>query len=219
MLPQRKLSAPTPERVLRVAGQVFAEVGFRDTTIRDICQRAGVNVAAVNYHFGSKESLYGAVITLAFQESNDRHPLTVALNADAPPEARLSDFVHTFVRRLLDDHNDSWQGRLIAREIMDPTGALENMIEVWIRPRLALLRQIISELVPDDCEDLDLQRYLLSIIGQCLVYRHSRSVVDRLCPGVIRDEAAIERTAAHVTRFCLAGLRDGLQHAMRHDPT
>ena len=48
----------TKERLMEVAGQVFAEKGFRDATVREICQRAGANLAAVNYHFGDKERLY-----------------------------------------------------------------------------------------------------------------------------------------------------------------
>ena len=51
----------TRERILLAALDAFAETGYDGTTTRDICNRAGVNVAAVNYHWGSKEELWVAV--------------------------------------------------------------------------------------------------------------------------------------------------------------
>jgi AcrR family transcriptional regulator len=193
--------------VLRAAGEVFAEAGFRDATVREICHRAKVNLASVNYHFRSKEALYGEVLAFAFRESNDKHPLTVAADPLAPAEARLRDFIQTFFRRLMDDSRDSWQGRLTAREIMDPTAALDRVVETWIRPRFELLSDIVPRILRTELAPQDIERCLLSIIGQCLVYRHSRSVIDRLCPGVIGSAPEIERTAAQVAQFCLAGLQ------------
>ena len=54
----REDTARTRGKLLAAAGEIFAEKGFRETTIAEICLKAGTNVAAVNYHFGSKEALY-----------------------------------------------------------------------------------------------------------------------------------------------------------------
>jgi AcrR family transcriptional regulator len=49
-------------KILESAGEIFADRGFRETTVREICRLAGLNLAAVNDHFGNKERLYLAVI-------------------------------------------------------------------------------------------------------------------------------------------------------------
>lgn len=62
----------TRERILQAAAEVFADSGFERATVREICSRASVNVAAINYHFRDKENLYIEVLkyskALAFKK-------------------------------------------------------------------------------------------------------------------------------------------------------
>ena len=68
---------PAEEQILRAARELFAERGFRDTTVREIAKRAGVNGAAINYYFDSKEALYVAVFEEAYERF--RQPFTEML--------------------------------------------------------------------------------------------------------------------------------------------
>ena len=59
----------TRERLLRVACRRFADFGYQETRIQDVCRLAGANIAAVNYHFGGKEGLYRAVWDHALEQT------------------------------------------------------------------------------------------------------------------------------------------------------
>ncbi len=140
-------SEPAFDRLLQVAVEVFAECGFRDATVREICSRAHVNVASVNYYFRSKEALYTQALTFAFREANRLYPQDAALNTSLPPEQRLALFIGSFLHKLLDDSHLGLHGKLIAREIADPTKALDEIIETAIVPQFALLQEIIQQIL------------------------------------------------------------------------
>jgi TetR/AcrR family transcriptional regulator, regulator of cefoperazone and chloramphenicol sensitivity len=197
---------PTRERLLQAAVEIFARRGFRGATVREICARAEVNLASVNYHFRSKEALYSQALSFAFREAERRYPMGAARDQDCPPTIRLNQFVKVFLARLLDNSSLGDHGRLIAAEIANPTKALDEVIANWIRPQLSVLREIMEALVGPGRSETEIQRFVLSLLGQCLVYKHSRSVIDRICPEVIDGPEQIERCAEHIARFSLAAI-------------
>src|SRR5271170_2075161 len=105
------------QRLLEAAGQVFAEKGFEGATVRDICKRAGVNIAAVNYYFRDKERLYIEAVKAASCGSHLHAAARAAGGADASPAERLRGFIHAFVTRLLDPSRPVWHARLMMREM------------------------------------------------------------------------------------------------------
>lgn len=199
--------AETRLALLHAAGAVFAEHGYRDATVREICERAGANVAAVNYHFGDKERLYFEVLRHAMAETNSRHPFDGGLPATASAEVRLRAFVHSLLSRLFDNGEHDWLGRLMAKEMIDPSRALDVMVSDRINPMAAQLRAIIRDLHGTDTDDEAAWLAGFSIVSQCLFYNHCRSVVSRLRPDQPMDARAIERLTEHITRFSLAGLK------------
>ena len=79
----------TKQKILEISAKYFAERGYSDTRVSDICKEVGANLAAVNYHFGSKEKLYVEVWKKAFADALKIYPIDGGLGENAPPEELL----------------------------------------------------------------------------------------------------------------------------------
>ena len=202
------INGGTRERLLEAAGEVFAQHGFRAATVRDICQRAESNVAAVNYHFGSKEALYAAVFLYA-HECADQDPPGAPDPVDAATaEERLHRFVRSFLLRMFGDGRPSWHGKLMAREMIEPTSALDAVIEQSIRPRYDLLVSLVEELVGGDIPAEAVRLCASSVVGQIMHFHRGRPVITRLNPRMTYRPEDVEVLADHITRFSLAALKN-----------
>jgi AcrR family transcriptional regulator len=207
-LPQPSNDTATRQRLIEVAGEVFADQGFRSATIRDICGRAGANVAAVNYHFGDKEQLYLDVLEHAHRTSLTRYPPDLGTTADSPAEDRLRAFIRSFLLRLLDDGVPAWLGKLMAREMVEPTPALDGLVERVMRPLFTLLVGIVQDLAGPDADTQRVRLCAQSVVGQLIFYRHAQECLRRLGPDAVCGPDKVEAIADHVTRFSLAAIRD-----------
>lgn len=201
--------AGTRLRLLEAAGEVFAERGFRDATVREIVARAGANVAAVNYHFRDKAGLYAAVLEHFARESARRHPAQQGLPEEASPDARLRAFVLALLNRVFDEGRHAVHGRLMAREMVEPSAALDPIVRDVIRPLYDRLRGIVRELLGPRASDRAVRLAAKSVVGQCLFYKHCAAVLERLEGPLARGGGAVDALAAHVADFSLAALRKG----------
>ncbi len=200
-------SAKTHERLLEAAGAVFAEKGFRHTTVREICKRAGANVAAVNYHFGSKQALYTAVLKYGAAAVLEKYPPDMDLPANASSSASLHAFIRSLLYRVLDKGRFAWHGRLMAREMVEPTPALDALTRGTIQPLCSRLESIVRSMMPAQTPEEVIRRCCLSIVGQCLFYEHSKPVIQRLFKDVGYAPADIDMLSHHITDFSIAAIR------------
>ncbi len=176
------LPAETRQNLLEAAGHVFAEVGFRAATVREICQRAGANIAAVNYYFGDKEKLYSEVLRFSQQRALEKYPPDFGLKSHAPAEQRLNAFIHSFLLRIFDESPVARHAKLMAREMIEPTSALDSLVVERIRPQAHQLSEIVRQLLGPRANKELIRLSAMSIVGQCLFYHHCRPVVQRLFP-------------------------------------
>lgn len=194
----------TRDRIVEAAGQLFAEHGFEGTTVRDICQAAGANVAAVNYYFRDKERLYIEAVVRAHKWRLDQAQLP-DWNASTPPREKLAGFIRTFFERVLGGKDDTWRTRLVMREIMNPTAACAEIAQSNIRPQFEILQGILRELLPT-ASDEELHLTAFSIVGQCLFYHVAEPVIRNLVTESEHATYDVDKLSAHVTKFALGAI-------------
>ncbi len=194
------------QRLLEIATEVFAEQGFHNARVRDICGRAGVNVAAINYHFGDKKGLYEEVLAHAFRELTGDDPTDFDFDPAAPAEERLEAFVMNLLSQLLSEGRGATYTRLVAREMVDATDALTRVIEEGIRPQVDLLLEVLGDLLGPGADESLTRRCVSSIIGQCLFYHFARPAILQLSLEEHLQPQAIQPLASHVTAFSLAAI-------------
>jgi AcrR family transcriptional regulator len=201
----RKTVTDTRDRLLRAAGEIFAEQGFRSATVREISRRANVNVASVNYHFRDKEGLYSSVLRYTLDSAVKKYPLELGLKEGATHEEALRAFVRLLLSRVLDDGRPTWHGKLMAREFIEPTAALDQMIDEAIKPLYQSLSGILTDLMGPDGDEEKVRMCLMSIVGQCIYYFHVRPVIENIYQREFGPKD-LEQLSEHITRFSLGGI-------------
>ena len=197
--------AVTRQRLLEAAGEVFAEVGFEKATVRDICKKAGANVAAINYHFRDKDGLYVETLKYAHQcaTAENVQAIDAMRGGDLPADKKLAVFVRTFLLRAFHAGKGAWHGKLVAQEMSKPTAMLDVLVKDEIRPRAMFLEATIAELMGGN-PPLDLvRRCARSVVSQCVFYHLCRPMIERLHPEQGFELADLEVLADHITRFSL----------------
>src|SRR6476620_4279342 len=195
----------TRARIAEAAGEIFAERGFDSTTVRDICQRAGANVAAVNYYFGDKQRLYVEAVVRAHRWRMEQASLPEWTEGTSA-EIKLEDFITTFIRRVLTGPEDTWHTKLMMREMANPTAACAALVQSSIKPQFEILISILRELMPEDASADQLQLTAFSIVGQCLFYHFADPVIRNLLTDKQYSELDIATIAQHILRFSLASI-------------
>ena len=195
MIAEEKVK-PKVESILEAAGEIFAEQGFRKTTVREICKRSRVNLAAINYYFGDKERLYLAVLKYYRELAIQKYPITFSINETDTPEEKLSNFIHTFIYRFLEEGKTALFGKLLARVL----------VEDFIKPTFIKLSSIVREIVGNKSPDKIVELCAMSIIGQCLYFRNARPIIFRLRHQEGYTDEDVKEIAEHIINFSLKGL-------------
>ncbi len=203
-----KKAADVMVRLTEAAGEVFAEHGFDKATIREICKRASTNVAAINYYFGDKKNLYHHVIKELITRAVEKYPLTPAMDTTLPAPRRLQIFIELLLWRFLDKGRPAWAGKIITREMEDPTDAIEYVFEMAIKPTFNLLISIVRDICGKDATDEKVKLSAAGIIAQCNFYFHSRGLVSRMTDEGLFPQCDIKELAEHITAFSLGGLQN-----------
>ena len=198
-------SSGTKMRLLAAASDVFGEKGFRDTTVAEICSRAGANISAVNYYFGSKEILYQESWRHSFSQAIAAHPQDGGVSADAPAAERLRGQIKALIERIADENNRDF---IISHmEFISPTGLLAEVMKTELIPLHEKTLAVVRELLGAEVSEQSVHFCETSIISMCvhpMVIQRVRQRTKTI--GGLFVISDIEAFADHVLQFALAGI-------------
>lgn len=194
----------TPNKLMAAAVKVFAEKGYRDATVREICKAAGsANINSVNYYFGSKEKLYQTILETIFSQYDqfDREGWD-----SKSPEEQLKSMIHNFCAMLYKDNAFfSDITAIFISEMTRPSPFIRDLVDTYNRPRIKRHLKMFQRLLGDGATEDAARDCLVSVAGQLLYYSFAWPVFSRLFPGYDASQT-FEQWADHVHRFSLGGI-------------
>ena len=202
-MPENK-SKNTQKKLFEAGIKVFADRGYRDATVREICKKAGAaNINAVNYYFGSKENLYREILDAIFstydrfdQEDWDRKT----------PQEQLRSMISNFCDMLY--KNNAFASDITSifiSEMTQPSPFIKELVDRYNRPRIKRHLKMFRDLLGEGATDDRARDCLVSVAGQLLYYSFAWPVFSRLFPDYSADER-YEQWAAHVYEFSVGGI-------------
>ncbi|MGD7653401.1 MAG: CerR family C-terminal domain-containing protein [Verrucomicrobiales bacterium] len=195
------MSHPTKDRLLHAAKDVFGAHGYEGTTVQMIAAAAGANIAAINYHYGSKAGLYAEYVAGHLEEAMERMPVL----ADKPtdPKGQMRKFVGWFFERFRPESPLRRLNQDMAAMKRDFTATI---MEKVIKPEFENSRELVTALLPDDAPEENIRCWIKCVISLCTGPIHGAHLYPELFPGTRFDEAEIQHQSEHVARFILDGI-------------
>ena len=196
----------TKERILHAAEDLFAQHGFAGTSLRQVTSRADVNIAAVNYHFGSKENLVHEVFKHRMDEMSEKRLASLAAAVEKDPadlEAILLAFIQPALALTLDRHGASFV-RVLARAYAEKNDGLRDFLSENYGQVLREFAKAIARCLPDlSKEEL---YWRMDFVAGALTYAMADFGLIKRQPGV-SEKTHCEKAAQHLIKFAQAGLK------------
>jgi AcrR family transcriptional regulator len=200
----------TRTRLLEAAMALFAERGFEQTTVAAISTQAEANVAAVNYHFGDKQSLYSAALRAAHEQANETYPVALPADADVSPERRLRHHIYAMISQIFCPTEAGYLCRMVAKEFAEPTFAVDMIFSELISQNRAHMWTAISGLLGPNVPEQRMHLAMVSVVAQFQFYNFTR-LIREIGRQPILSLPEADAIAEHIYQFSLAGLRGMLE--------
>jgi AcrR family transcriptional regulator len=203
---RREDGATTKAQILEAAGEVFAEKGVGHATGKEIAERAGTNSAAVNYYFGGIDGLYSEVLIEAHHRLMDLEFLKKVAEAPGTPSEKLNIFLEGMIRAILGPASSSWALRVLGREMLHPSDALQTLLEREVLPKKQIAIGFVSEILGLPSDHPVVARCGLSIIGPiALLLLGSPGMLQHAAPHAAVS-AQVDAVVHHFQSFISGGL-------------
>jgi AcrR family transcriptional regulator len=200
-----RVSKVTREKIIKAASLAFASSGYDGASIRTIATDADVNQAAINYHFGSKEALYRAVLQTALTAlMHDEEARTDTGNL--PREAALRRFVRQQLRPMTSGDELSAYVRIFGWETLRPSPVFRKFMAREAAPFFARITALVRRFLPRAATDEQAVIGALWLFGQCNVFVRNAEQLSNPPLRLTIDERFADGLADTIVCWATGGL-------------
>lgn len=201
----------TRRRLLDAAAELFALHGYRNVAVRDICEQACANIAAVNYHFGGKDKLHLAAIDHARARALKEDPMPAVPKTDGPlsAEQKLRRHLRGMLGRAFATGPAGWYLQIVLREMVDPTPALRHALDDHLGPHQRRLEAIVGQVISEDPDSDRVKDTSCTLLATAIYYQSCRPAVKHMRPDVEFNQDAADRLTDLLMSMVLGGVKGG----------
>ena len=201
--------AVSRDQLLLQATRIFSLKGFAGASTREICDAAGVNIAAIHYYFGDKAGLYRAVLLKPITRITSR--LQGFDDPNLSFEASMRVLLAPFIAASKDAEHDRAVMRLHLREMLEPSPVFREVVEQSVVPHHNALAQLLARHVGIAKPDEAIHHLAFALVAMANDYCMSREFMHLLAPRVLDRPDANERILDRLVAYSAALLRDEIE--------
>lgn len=205
-VPTRKDGIANRESILVAAMTEFAAKGYQAATVREICKTAGVNIGAVTRHFGGKEQLYREVLVRAGQTLLAREPVPKLEDYKNARQALRAWMRFDLRVLLLHRPSDPVAGRLLMREMKNPSKALEPFGKLVLAPMRMELSKIVKALLGKHATPERILTGTNFVHSNCAFQAIGSRMLEKTGQPTPQDEEGVDHRVATLFPMVLAGV-------------
>ncbi|GAB4283807.1 MAG: hypothetical protein Kow0029_30090 [Candidatus Rifleibacteriota bacterium] len=197
---------PTRQLLIETAGELFAEYGMKGTSIKMIADQSNQNIAAVNYHFGSKKNLFVETLNFVIEkmrEHTDTKPVKITAKNF---RAELNKFISSRCKLLLSKSKPTWYGGLLVRAFHEASKPGKEIAIEFFYPDIELLEKMAKAAKPK-ITPFAAKLWAYSVIAQIIFYIYGRRMILATNNRKVYSTEFINDIAENIFKISLAGLK------------
>ena len=194
----------TKATILRTAEKLFAQQGFELSTVREIANKSGINVAMVYYYFKTKDELYQKIIDDSFRILSQS--LKEGVDQEKGPEKKIHDVIEVYISFF---HHHKNLHRIILRETISKSDHIDMIVKRYVSRNFKLVHGIIKDGVQKGVfREHDTVLSTFSLIGMILYYFTYKPIFTRLISPEKRKKPITEFLPDHIFNLFMEGVKD-----------
>lgn len=196
--------------LIHAAGELFARYGLEGASVRAIAEKAGSNVAAVNYHFGSKENLYKETL-LYIARYGETYPAVRYWKDEKLLQTRegqieaIRGIVAEKFRVIFAEDTPGWFWPLMLRSLLEPSPSLVEVVENVFKPEHEAITRIVRHIKPE-MDEATAHLWGFLMFGAIAIYVFARAPILMLLEQQDYSKEFLNSVSDFVSNALLASL-------------